>query len=54
MEKVLEGRYTIEDRMNLEATLLRDGTTAARFRALNDVVVDRGASPRVLEFVVRI
>jgi len=54
MEKVLEGDCKIEDRMNLEATLLRDGKVAARFLALNDVVVDRGASPRVLQFVVRI
>ncbi len=54
MEKVLQGHYQVEDRMNLEATLIRGGEPAARFLALNDVVVDRGASPRVLEFEVRI
>lgn len=52
MTDVLEGKFKIEERMNLEATLQRDAQGVARFVALNDVVVDRGASPRVLEFEI--
>jgi len=52
MEKVLEGQFQVEERMNLAAALHRNGRRVAEFRALNDVVVDRGASPRVLQFEI--
>jgi NAD+ kinase len=52
--RILDGRSRIEERMNLEALLVRGEKTEDRFVALNDVVVDRGASPRVLEIDVRV
>jgi NAD+ kinase len=54
MGRVFDGEFKIDERMNLEAILQRDGGEAAKFAALNDVVVDRGASPRVVEFEIRI
>ncbi len=54
MERILSGKFRIEERMNLEATLLRGRKEAGRFIALNDVAMDRGASPRVMEFEIRV
>ncbi len=53
MEKVLRGRYTLEKRMGLEALIEVKGRTESFF-AFNDVVVDRGASPRVIRVDVTI
>jgi NAD+ kinase len=54
MQQIMDGDFRIEERMNLEAKLMRGGDQAGRFLALNDVVVDRGASPRVMEFEIRV
>jgi NAD+ kinase len=52
--RVFDGDCVIDERLNLEAVLFRNGNEVASFQALNDVVVDRGASPRVLEFEIRV
>ncbi len=46
IDEIIKGNYLIEERMILEATCVTDGT---KFYALNEIVVDKGASPRVIE-----
>jgi NAD+ kinase len=46
-EKILSGKYRIEKRMVLEASV-PGNTGTSTFYGMNDVVLDRGASPRVL------
>jgi len=46
---VLGGDYRISERVLLEATLERAGSTIARHRALNDVVVNKSAMARILD-----
>lgn len=43
--EVLEGSVLLSLRMRLTCTILRDGKPAKEFEVLNEVVVDRGASP---------
>jgi len=53
MEKVLSGKYSIEKRMVLEGVLSKPVGTDV-FHAMNDIVVDRGACPRVLKIGVTV
>lgn len=55
MEAVLSGKYRIEKRMALTASAgaTPDGTPHV-FRALNDVVIDRGGSPRIIRIQVEV
>lgn len=39
LEKILKGDYTIEERMMIEGTFLRQGTEAGHVRALNDISI---------------
>ena len=48
LARVLAGEGWLEERLMLKACLQRDGRELARFVALNDVVVGRGAKARVL------
>jgi NAD+ kinase len=50
MEDLLEGRFVPETRMLLDAEVLRDGECILSNLALNDVVVDKGAIGRMIEF----
>jgi NAD+ kinase len=50
MDDLLDGRFTPENRMLLAAEVLRDGKEIASNLALNDVVVDKGAIGRMIEF----
>jgi NAD+ kinase len=43
--ELLEGSCLLSLRMRLTCTILRDGTPTKEFEVLNEVVVDRGASP---------
>jgi NAD+ kinase len=51
MEKVIAGQYAIQNRMVLEASVPKDGGADSLF-AMNDVVISRGSSPRVLKIRV--
>ncbi|MBN2201368.1 NAD(+)/NADH kinase [bacterium] len=64
MEAVLSGKFRIEKRMALETTTgeaeagagvvtAPDGSRRV-FRALNDVVIDRGGSPRIIRIQVEV
>ena len=50
MDDLLDGRFTPESRMLLAAEVTRDGREFASNMALNDVVVDKGAIGRMIEF----
>jgi len=47
---LLNGKFTPEERMLLEAVVMRDGQGIATSLALNEVVVDKGSIGRLIEF----
>jgi NAD+ kinase len=49
LEKVLEGEYTIESRVRLEASLHRAGEQIGHYQVLNDVVINKGALARIID-----
>ena len=51
---VLDGRFEIDRRMTLSATLERAGRPRQRFRALNDVVISNGALARIVRCTVSV
>jgi NAD+ kinase len=54
IEILLDGRYTVEERTMLEIKVTRGGEAILNTRALNDIVVDKGATGRMIEFLVHI
>lgn len=54
MAQILEGRHAIEERTMLAAEVHRGGVVVFSTLALNDVVVNKGAVGRLIEFLVRI
>ena len=52
LEKVLEGKCEIENRMLLNASVLRDGEKIADFNVLNDIVINKGALARIVNLEV--
>lgn len=54
MEDLLDGRFVSETRMMLDAEIHRDGREMAANMALNDVVMDKGAIGRMIEFELSI
>ena len=50
MEDLLEGRFTRDERLVLAAVVSRDGKDICVNQALNDVVVDKGAIGKMIEF----
>lgn len=53
IEKVIDGTYSIHDRTQLEAQVTIDGSIK-RFTALNDVVIEKGAYPRIPAFIIKL
>lgn len=49
LDAVLEGRAPLERRMTLAAEILRGGLPVARHHALNEAVIHKGGSLRVIE-----
>ena len=49
VEKALSGDYSCEERMMLRAVIKRHGEVIAEYSVLNDVVVNKGAAPRLIE-----
>lgn len=49
LEKLHKGQYRIENRMMLEATIIRDLTPIFKGIALNDVVIQKGPTLRVIK-----
>ena len=54
LECVATKRYTVERRALAECLVLRAGRIINRYRALNDVVIDRGACYRIVTMDMRI
>jgi len=48
----LDGQSVIEERMMVRAVLIRNGNEIAEFHALNEAVVQRAATTRMLEFEI--
>ncbi len=53
LEQVLDGKYRLEERMVLAVDLQHDGKLETYY-AINDLVVDRGSSPRLLRARVEV
>ncbi len=54
LEKAMAGRLETEDRMMLTASVLRGGKRIARYRVLNDAVINKGALARMVELKVSV
>lgn len=49
LEEIMSDGYRYEDRMNIDAVVMRDGEDISTFTALNDMVINKGALSRVIE-----
>lgn len=54
IEAVLEGQYTIEERLMLRAELWRDHKIILNAEAINDIVLGRGAAARTVRVAVEV
>lgn len=54
LNDVFDGKCGYEQRMNLHASVFRDGKWIAEYDALNDIVINKGALSRVIEMKVSI
>ena len=54
IELLLSGQYTTQERTLLEARVLRGDKEVFSTQALNDIVVNKGATGRMIEFLVHI
>jgi NAD+ kinase len=50
LEEIIDGKHTVESRLMLEACLVRGGETVAAVHALNEAVVQRSISARMMTF----
>jgi NAD+ kinase len=49
LEEIVSGGYKCQERMNVDAAVLRGGEQVASYTALNDMVINKGALSRVIE-----
>jgi len=54
MEKLIAGEIPIEERLMLQAHVLRDDKDECRFSVLNDAVINKGALARIIDLRVSI
>lgn len=54
LDQVLAGDYWLENRMRLEAELLREGETVGKWEALNEAVVGRGRTGRPIRLKAKV
>ena len=54
LEQVLAGNFHTERRVQIEGEIVRADESLASFLALNDVVLNKGAIARILDFDVRV
>ena len=54
LEQLLAGEYAVDERMVLEVTVGSEGPAAGRWWALNEAVIDRGRSSRLVRLAVTI
>jgi NAD+ kinase len=53
-EGLLSGQYRIQERMLLNVEVLRGGSVIARYMALNDAVINKGALARIIDLEVSV
>ncbi len=53
-EKVLKKEYIIEERMMIDAEIVKDGKKIKKFNALNEVVISRGMNPKMIEMEIMV
>ncbi|MEJ5299393.1 MAG: NAD(+)/NADH kinase [Thermodesulforhabdaceae bacterium] len=51
---ILEGHYATEERLKMEVTVFRNNTVCFRQSAINDVVINKGALARIIDFHVSV
>jgi NAD+ kinase len=54
LEGLLSGQYQSEERVLLDVEVLREGKVEARYLALNDAVINKGALARIIELEVSV
>jgi NAD+ kinase len=54
LEKAIAGKLGTEDRMMLSASVIRGGRRLARYRVLNDAVINKGALARMMKLEVAV
>ncbi len=54
LEEVLAGRFTVQERMMIRGTVLRDGESVYRSHAFNDIVVGKGELAQVIRIETRV
>lgn len=54
LEKAIAGKLETEDRMMLSTSVIRDGRHIARYRVLNDAVINKGALARMMELRITV
>jgi NAD+ kinase len=52
LDGIVRGEYRWEDRMNIQAEVIRGGKTVGKFTGLNDIVINKGALSRVMELTM--
>ncbi len=50
LERVIKGDFQVEERLQLQGTLIRQGEKVCEQSVLNDVVINKGALARIVEF----
>jgi NAD+ kinase len=54
LEKAMAGKLLIEERIMLSASVIRNGKRVARYRVLNDAVINKGALARMMELKITV
>jgi NAD+ kinase len=54
IERVLEGNFVIDHRMMMDIGVTQAGKRLATYRALNDIVINKGTLSRMIEFEARV
>jgi len=54
LQGILDGRYVVEDRMRIRATIVRGGRESAAHDLLNDIVINKSALARILNIQVTV
>ncbi|HEY2920322.1 MAG TPA: NAD(+)/NADH kinase [Candidatus Binatia bacterium] len=54
LERLLQGQFITEERMMVDIAVTRAEKPLASYRALNDVVINKGALSRIIELEVRV
>jgi NAD+ kinase len=52
IETLLSGQYRWEERVLLDVEIIREETVAAKYQALNDAVINKGALARIIELEI--